>query len=189
MRAAAVLLSFMSLTDVSPAGANPVKSLYTTVELKACQPLKRHRDGEAWRCQGLPGYPVYVAEGDLRQFVSTGKDAEHRRAATQTLGPFNSIFEGGSRRATIEWRFERRGDGQVPYATIVRYHTSQHGVRGDVLVVSKVAPAETCHLAYIDALANADAIALARGIADAKARSFDCREEPQVMGEKGKSPM
>jgi len=187
MRAPAVLCAFIAM--LGPAAANPVKSLYTTVELKSCQPIKRHKDGDAWRCQGLPGYPVYVAAGDLHQFVSAGKDAEHRRAARQTLGPFNTIFEGGSRRATIEWRFERRGGGQVPYATIVRYHTAQHGLRGDVFVVSKVTPEETCHVAYIDALANADAIALARRIADAKARTFDCREEPRAIGEKGKSPM
>jgi len=44
-------------------------------------------------------------------------------------------------------------------------------------------------VAYIDALANAEAIALARRIADGQARSFDCRQEPRTMGEKGKSPM
>jgi len=187
MRAPAALCAFILM--LAPAAANPVKSLYTTVELKSCQPIKRYKDGDAWRCQGLPGYPVYVAAGDLHQFVSAGKDAEHRRAATQTLGPFNTIFEAGSRRATIEWRFERRGGSHVPYATIVRYHTSQHGLRGDVLVISKVTPEETCHVAYIDALANADAIALARRVADATARSFDCRAEPQAMGETGKSPM
>jgi hypothetical protein len=106
MRAPAALCAFILL--LGPAAANPVKSLYTTVELKSCQPIKRHKDGDAWRCQGLPGYPVYVAAGDLHQFVSAGKDAEHRRAATQTLGPFNTIFEAGSRRATIEWAAGRR---------------------------------------------------------------------------------
>jgi hypothetical protein len=189
MRGAAVLWSFVSILGVSPAAANPVKSLYTTVELKACQPLKRHGDGDAWRCQGLPGYPVYVAEDALRQFVSTGKDAEHRRAATQTLQPFNTIFDGGNGRATIEWRFERRGEGQIPYATIVRYHTSGQGRRGDVLVISKVTPRETCHVAYVDALANSNAIALARRIADAEARIFDCSQEPRAVGAQGKSPM
>ena len=72
------------MLGVATAAANPVKSLYTTVELKSCQPLKRHRDGDAWRCEGLPGYPVYVAEGDLRQFLSAGRDAEHRRAVRAT---------------------------------------------------------------------------------------------------------
>ena len=42
-------------------------------------------------------------------------------------------------------------------------------------------------MAYIDALANTDAIALARQIADRRAKSFDCRQEPQTEGATGKS--
>jgi hypothetical protein len=173
----------------APAAANPVKSLYTTVDLKICKQVKRHRDGGAWRCGGLDDLPVYVAEGDLRQFVSVGANAEKRRAATQTLGAFNSMFEKGSTRATIEWRFDRRGERKLPYAIIVRFHTSRDGRNGDVLVVSKVSDAETCHVAYIDALANPDAIALARQIADRQAKSFDCRQEPHTEGATGRSPM
>jgi hypothetical protein len=172
-----------------PAAANRVKSLYTTIDLKACRQVKRHRDGGAWLCDGLAGLPVYVAEGDLRQFLSVGDEPEKRRAATQTLGAFNSIFERGGDRATIEWRFDRRGDRQIPYAAIVRFHTSQEGRRGDVLVVLKVSPSDTCHVAYIDALANQDAITLARFVADARAKAFDCRGEPLTEGATGKSPM
>jgi hypothetical protein len=166
-----------------------VKSLYTTVDLKICKQVKRHRDGGAWRCGGLGDLPVYVAEGDLRQFVSVGANAEKRRAATQTLGAFNSMFEKGSTRATIEWRFDRRGERKLPYAIIVRFHTSRDGRNGDVLVVSKVSETETCHVAYIDALANPDAIALARQIADKQAKSFDCRQQPHTEGATGRSPM
>jgi hypothetical protein len=173
----------------APVAANPVKSLYTTIDLKACRQIRRHRDGGAWQCEGLAGYPVYLAEGDLRQFVSVGADAEKRRAATQTLGAFNTIFEKGSRRATIEWRFDRRGERKLPYATIVRFHTSREDRSGDVLVVSKVSGSETCHMAYIDALANTDAIALARHVADKQAKAFDCRKEPHTEGATGKSPM
>ncbi|HEX2337898.1 MAG TPA: hypothetical protein VHI72_15625 [Hyphomicrobiaceae bacterium] len=189
MRVPGGVFAMAAVLAAGPAAANPVKSLYTTVELKSCKPLKRHKDGDAWRCEGLPGYPVYVAAGDLRQFVSAGKNAEYRRAATQTLGPFNTIFENGHQRATIEWRFALRAGVQIPYATIVRYHTSRQGRSGDVLVISKVTPQESCHVAYIDALANADAIALARRVADEQARTFDCRQEPRAMGERGKSPM
>ncbi len=169
--------------------ANPVKSLYTTVELKACKPINQQPHGEAWLCEGLGGLPVYVAEGELRQFLSVGTNAQTRRAATQTLGAFNTMFEKGSDRATIEWRFDRRGDRQIPYATIVRFHTARGGRKGDVLVVLKVGSAETCHVAYIDALANADAIALARYVADVEAKAFDCRKEPHAEGVGGKSPM
>jgi hypothetical protein len=171
------------------AEANRVKSLYTTIDLKACKKVRRHRDGGAWMCDGLAGLPVYVAEGDLRQFVSVGAEAQKRRAATQTLGAFNSIFETGGTRATVEWRFDRRGERKLPYATIMRFHTSRDGRRGDVLVVSKVSDAETCHVAYIDALANRDAIALARHVADRQSKSFDCSREPRTEGATGRSPM
>jgi hypothetical protein len=185
----AVACGLAPALDAAPAAANPVKSLYTTVDLKVCRQLKRHRDGGAWRCEGLAGLPVYVAEGDLRHFVSVGADPQKRRAATQTLGAFNSIFEKGHSRATIEWRFSRRGERKIPYAIIVRFHTSREGHNGDVLVVSKVSDAETCHMAYIDALANPDAIALARQVADREAKSFDCRQQPRTEGATGRSPM
>jgi len=183
------LSSFALLLGQAPATANRVKSLYTTVDLKTCKRIKRQRDGGAWLCEGLAGYPVYVAEGDLRQFLSVGPDPQKRRAATQTLRPFNSIFEASSSRATIEWRFDRRGERQFPYAIIVRFHTSHEGRKGDVLVVSKVSPSDTCHMAYIDALANSDAITLARFLADTQAKTFDCQSEPRTEGAKGKSPM
>jgi hypothetical protein len=52
-----------------------------------------------------------------------------------------------------------------------------------------VGPADSCHVAYIDALANSDAIALARQVADVEAKAFDCRQEPRAEGAGGKSPM
>src|SRR5262249_21226648 len=136
MRRAAEALALIAGTGLplTMAEANPVKSLYTTVDLKACKKINR-RDGVAWQCPGLAGIPLYVAEGDLRQFVSAGADADRRRAATQTLGAVNSIFAHGRPRALVEWRFDRRGDKQLPYAIIVRFHTANDLRRGDVLVV------------------------------------------------------
>ncbi len=171
------------------AAANPLKSQYTTIDLKICAKLKAHPDGASWRCPGLPGYPVYVAEGDLRTFVSVGARAEKRRAAEQTLGPFNTIFAAGSRRATLEWRFYRKGGTLVPYATILRYYTKNDTDRGEVLVVTKVSPAQTCQVAYIDALATPEPMVLAHRIADETARSFDCGKEPATAGTKGKTPL
>ena len=171
------------------AQANPVKSLYTSIDLKECKQIKRHRDGNAWECEGLPGFPVYIAEGDLRQFVSLGARPEQRRAARQTLRPFNTIFEAGGHRATIEWRFDRRGDRQIPYAAIIRFHTTREAERGDVLVVFKVMEYDTCHIAYVDALDNEEPAALARRIADREARNFDCSRPPRAEGERGRSPM
>jgi hypothetical protein len=186
------LLFAAGLATCSPlllVAANPVRSAYTTLDLKVCQAIKQRGPNRAWLCEGLSGIPVYLAAKNLRHFVSAGSNAATRRAATQTLGAANSVFSSGSARATIEWRFDRRGEQQVPYAMIIRFHTSHQGKRGDVLVVYKVSAAQTCHAAHIDALANDQAIALARTIADGKAKTFDCSREPVTEGASGRSPM
>jgi hypothetical protein len=191
MRVGLKRMVLIALTAGLPANgyANPLKSQYTTIDLRSCTKIKTHPDGSAWRCQGLPGYPVYIAEGDFRTFVSVGAKAEKRRAAEQTLGPFNTIFPAGSRRATMEWRFHRRGDAAVPYAIILRYYTRNDAGRGEVIVVTKVSPAQTCQMAYIDALATPEPIVLAHKIADESALSFDCGREPAKAGAIGKSPL
>jgi len=49
--------------------------------------------------------------------------------------------------------------------------------------VTKLAPGATCHIAYVDALANPDANDLARKAADEKASDFDCdKDEPEFVG-------
>ena len=169
--------------------ATTVKSLYTTLALEECRAVKQHEHGNTYLCPGLEGWPVWLAEGDDRTFVSYGPEAEKRRAAGQTLGAFNSPFTDTARRATIEWRFVRRDGKELPYATILRFHTNRDGRRGDVLVVTKIGAGEACRVAAIDAFANADAIALARSVADEEARTFDCSREPRIIGKRGRSPM
>jgi hypothetical protein len=174
---------------VSPVAANPLKSLYTTIELKSCRQTNARPDRGAWLCPGLEGYPVYIAAAGLRTFVSVGSEPEKRRAALQTLDATNSLFRGTSNRATLEWRFVRRDGKVVPYATIQRYFTRSGPRSGEVLVVTRITDSEDCHVAHIDALANPDAIALARSVADKEARAFDCREKPMRIGKTGRSPM
>lgn len=189
MRRGTTMALVLTGAMASPVAANPLKSLYTTIDLKECRQTSRHPDGGAWLCKGLDGYPVYIAEGDLRTFVSVGRQPEKRRAAQQTLGAFNSLFKGKSQRATLEWRFVRRDGKILPFATIQRYFTRNDNGAGQVLVITKVTAAEDCHVAHIDALANPDAIALARDVADNVARSFDCKAEPKRIGKQGFSPM
>lgn len=172
----------------SPGAANPLKSLYTTIELKTCRRASAQPDGRAWLCPGLDGYPVYIAEAGARTFVSVGSEPQKRRAAQQTLGISNSLFRGASGRATLEWRFVKRDGKVVPYATIQRYFTKNGARSGEVLVVTKVTDSEDCHVAHIDALANPDAIALARSIADKDARAFDCASEPNRVGKAARAP-
>jgi hypothetical protein len=172
------------------AGAvHEVKSLYTALDFTACANVETTAGGDARLCDGLPGYPVYVAERDLRTYLSVGAAVDRTRAAQQTLQARNTLFEAASARTTVEWRFVIRDGSPVPYATIVRYFTSNGTARGEVLVVTRVSEGEACHVAYIDALANADAIVIARHIADERARTFSCDQEPTVEGAIGKSPM
>lgn len=186
----AVLAVVMAAAGAAWAAKLPPRSLYTTIDLKTCKTLRHHPDGNAWLCDGLPGYPLYVAEGDLRFFVSAGPDPEKRRAATQTLRAFNHPFEGKSKRMTVEWRFYESVEGhRVPYAMIMRYVTSSDSGKGQVLIVSRIGDKETCHIAYIDAVANPNAIMIAREIADQRARTFDCQKEPAREGAIGRSPM
>lgn len=186
-----------------PAAAEPVKSDYTIIELKRCKPIKEPKaeaaedQGAAWWCPGPKGYKLYLAEGDLRFMIAYGKRAREQRAATQTLPRFNSIFpDDKTERATLEWRTRYVKGKWTPFATVLRYYTSDGDqnppVNGQVLVVAKVGPkagADACHVAYIDALANPDANALAQKVADEKAEAFDCTKEPEVVGLTGKSPM
>lgn len=173
----------------SAAAVDLQMSRLSAIELKACKQIARHKDGGAWRCPGLRGFPVYFAEGDLRHFLAFGPRPEKRKSATQTLGPFNSIFQA-KRRPTIEWRVERRLNGRiVPFATIVRYYTSRDGDNGEVLVITKVDEQQSCQLALIDARANPDAMATARAWAIAEARKRSCPDAPEVLGAKGKGPL
>jgi len=187
---ALALLWTPALLSIGPAGAiQQVKSLYTAIDLKACEAVAGSRGGEARLCNGLPGYPVYVAEAIEGTYLSVGSDAALRTAARQTLKAFNTLFDKSGRRSTVEWRFVVRNQQPVPYATIVRYFTQSAARTGEVLVVTRVTDREACHVAYVDALANVDAIKLARKLADTVARSGSCPLVPKIAGSTGKSPM
>ena len=54
------------------------------------------------------------------------------------------------------------------------------------LVVTRLAPGGVCHVGYVDARQNPNAMELARTIADRHARRFRCgRDKPIVLGAKG----
>jgi hypothetical protein len=189
LRLACLALLLVALSGAGAEAVQPVKSLYTALDISQCEPAPGDRSAAARLCAGLPGYPVYVAEGCQRTFLSVGQDANKRRAARQTLRAFNTLFDKRGQRSTIEWRFVVRATLPVPYATIVRYFTEGPKGAGEVLVVTRVTDREACHVAYVDALANPDAIVLAREIADTIARQEQCPVEPVVRGAAGRSPM
>lgn len=162
----------------SAASAKTIKSVYTPLALKACEnvtPPEAAEYGGVFLCKGLGGLDVRVAEGDLRMFVSYGPDAATQTAAQQTVPAFNTTGE------TLEWRL---ADGE-PFATILRFHWD--GAKGSMLVVTKLGETDACHVAHIQAAGNPNANGLAREIADAQARGFNCkRDRLRTYGPEGK---
>ena len=186
------VIGFVAVALTSQTAANAVdlnKSRLSTIDQKECKQLSKHRDGGGWLCPGLRGYPIYLAEGDLRQMVGFGPAPQNRTSSKQTLASFNTIFSG-KRRPTVEWRVERDARGRVvPFATIVRFHTSSGDTKGDVLVITKVDPKDSCRLAVIEASANPDAMSIARTWAISEAKKMPCPAAPIVLGTPGKGPM
>jgi hypothetical protein len=94
------------------------------------------------------------------------------RPIGQTISPFNNLGP------KLEWRAPNRV-GAVPFATIVRYIYQKMAddgsySDGQVLVVSRFRNGESCHVAYVDALANANANLMAREVADKYATGGEC---------------
>jgi hypothetical protein len=173
------LLVAMLVGSAAPAAAQEqIESAYSDLNLDECTVLNADDFGASWACPGYKGFPVWVAEGDLRFFVSYGFGAEDEKAAGQTPPPFNYLGP------KVEWRLSKQTGDWRPFATIVRYYTSlgEGEKEGQVLVVTKLEDGATCHVAYIDALANRNANAMAREAADASARDFDCADDPEIIG-------
>lgn len=163
----------------APAAAQQFDSAYTDLNLDDCTVIAADDFGASWSCPGYKGIPVYVAEGDLRFFVSFGFGAPDEVAAVQTPPPFNTLGP------KVEWRLGNASGGWKPFATILRYFTSlgDGEKESQVLVVTQLVEGATCHIAYVDATANADANELAREAADELAGDFDCADAPEVIGD------
>ena len=167
---------------VPAATAGEFDSAYTKLKFEECvlirPPADESTDGGALECAGYQGIPVYVADGDLRMFISYGPQADQEPAARQTLSNFNTVNE------TLEWRL-RNG---VPVATILRWFPSldETGKTGSILIVTQLLPGGgTCWIAKIDAQANKNANVLARQAADTMAGTFDCSQGAAVLGNPG----
>jgi hypothetical protein len=170
----AIGLLLGALASPAYAGFN---SAYTDIDLDQCLVLDSDDFGTIWSCPGYKGYPLMVTEGDLRFSLIYGFGA--KLADGQTLPPFNHLGQ------KLEWRLSNAKGRWLPIATIVRYHTADPETGGDggqVLVVTQLVEGNTCHIAYIDALANPDANELAREAAD-QSGDFDCEtDEVETIG-------
>ncbi|GLQ54425.1 hypothetical protein [Devosia nitrariae] len=169
----------LALTLVQPAAA-AFESAYTDINLDDCLLLEADDFGASWACPGYKGYPVRISEGDLRFLVEYGFNIDAEPPAV-SLPPFNDL---GPR---MEWRLSNQSGRWLPVATIVRYFTDagDGDKENQVLVVTQLSKGATCHIAYVDATANEDANAKAREAADEMAGSFDCEEDPEIVGEFG----
>lgn len=170
----AAAAALAALASPAYAGFN---SAYTEIDLDACLVLEADDFGASWSCPGYKGYPLMVTEGDLRFSLVYGFGA--KASDGQTLPPFNHLGE------KLEWRLSNDLGRWMPIATIVRYYTADPETgedKGQVLVVTQLVEGNSCHIAYIDALANKDANELARAAAD-KAGDFDCaNDEVEIIG-------
>ncbi len=174
----------------APANAQNLGSSYTSTAPKDCRMIGKpsELDGSTTRvCPGKSGLVVLIAEDDLREVVSVGRNriaAAKEPAAQVWFHPFNSSAH------TVEWR---AADGK-PFAIIQRWHIADNSdleksgrpTDKPMLAVTRLPPGPVCHVAYVDAQANRDANELARKAADEFARGFQCgKDEVKVIGETG----
>lgn len=188
LRAIAASVAFVAITaQIGSSWAQTIDgatSAYTSAPDKACKVLSRTKvDGDDYAstrvCKGYKDFVLTKADNDLRSAVSVGrtaKAAQNEPAASQTFGAFNSPAD------TVEWRLDKSGK---PFAIIQRWSIADNDDVGKddrpkskyFLIVTKVAPGATCHVAYVDSQANGhDANAVARKAADELAGSFDCKK-------------
>lgn len=132
-------------------------------------------------CTGYRGYPVIVSYADERESIFYGFPPE---------GGAGFIWEGfegfSSAGPTIEWRVERRGEVEIPFATIHRWTVTsmdEPDETVEVLVVEKVGllpQRQGCAIAYVMATGNEEAEEQARQLADTQARDFQCGDQPTI---------
>ncbi|MET4169911.1 hypothetical protein ABIB99_000986 [Bradyrhizobium sp. LA6.1] len=184
-----VLLTCLSAGHVA---AQSMGSTYSSTAPKDCRQIGKpsELDGSTTRvCPGKNGLIVLIAEDDLREIVSIGRNrkaAAEEPAAKIWFAPFNSS------EATVEWR----SAGTKPFAMIQRWHiadSTDPDKQGRpntkaMLVVTRLPPGPVCHVAYVDAIANPTANELARKAADDFARSFTCgKDEVKIVGTRGRA--
>ncbi|MCP3409733.1 hypothetical protein [Bradyrhizobium sp. CCGB01] len=186
------LAVLMACIGLNSAAAQSMGSTYSSTAPRDCRQIGKpsELDGSTTRvCPGKDGLVVLIAEDDLREVVSVGRNrkvAAEEPAAKVWFAPFNSS------ETTVEWRTA----GTKPFAIIQRWHIAD-GSDPDkqgrpntkaMLVVTRLPPGPVCHVAYVDAIANPAANELARKAADEFARGFTCgKDEVKVIGTRGRA--
>lgn len=191
--ATALALLAASAATISRSNAETIGSSYTSTAPKDCRVQSAGNgvdDSTVRTCPGKNGLVVLIAEDDLRETVSVGRNrlaASKEPAAETWFGPFNSTTH------TVEWR---AADGR-PFALIQRWHLADNAdedkksgrpIAKPMLAVTRLPPGPVCHVAYVDVQANPDANELARQAADEIARHFKCgKDKVKVVGKSGRA--
>ena len=191
--ATALALLAASAATISRSNAETIGSSYTSTAPKDCRVQSDGNgvdDSTVRTCPGKNGLVVLIAEDDLRETVSVGRNrlaASKEPAAETWFGPFNSTTH------TVEWR---AADGR-PFALIQRWHLADNAdedkksgrpIAKPMLAVTRLPPGPVCHVAYVDVQANPDANELARRAADEIARDFKCsKNKVKVVGKSGRA--
>lgn len=181
-----MLATLFLLGTAAAAGAQEIVSAYTDLSVEEdCSVFAMAEEGEGdWVnrvCTGYRGYPVVIYYADLRESIFYGflPDGD--------LAPAWESFQGfNSTGPRIEWRIERDGDRETPFATIQRWFVAEPDdaeTTTEVLVVGKVSQIhsrESCTVGYVVATGNPGANKKARRIADTQARDFACGDQPVI---------
>lgn len=168
------------------AAAREVVSAYTDIDTEAgCSVFATAEEGDGdWAnlaCAGYKGYPVIVYYADARDSVFYGfPPAGDLAPVWESFDAFNTFAP------RIEWRIEKDGGRETPFATIHRWFVSDpedEDEKIEVLVVEKVGQIherDGCAVGYVVATGNTDANEKARAIADNQARDFVCGDQPTI---------
>lgn len=149
------------------------KSIYTSLETKACKTIEQSDEGAGWyrgECPGAGGYKLELTEGDIRQSINViapgGKTFELN--FSQVSSAFSTVG------AKAEWRMK----GKVPVALIVRFNASDpedSAKSTSYLVVSKISKTESCITDVVNPSKkqNVEAQKLADAAATKPCKSFE----------------
>jgi hypothetical protein len=170
-----IVLACLALATPALAGYDSAYTDLNFEDPKSCtnetpKPVEGEpNDGVVYTCGGYQDYVVMFSEGDLRSFVSFGKEQVEHCAARQTFAGFNSVGK------KIEWRLK---DGK-PIATILRWSVSydpdDSTKQKSWLVVTKLDEGNSCHVGYVEG-SFPKANEKARWLADTAAEAFSCKD-------------
>jgi len=153
--------------DTASAPDGGPRSVYTDLDLDACETLKTYEDGGVdLRCPGYDGIPLYVSDGDARMDIDAGvpNDVFTSQTAFNLLGD------------RVEWRIV----DDAPVAIIVRYRMdvgdSHLPPLTDELAVITIGTegAPGCLIDWVHATAQPSPNEAARALADREAVGFEC---------------